>query len=78
VRFTLTTTAKGQYSCRVYKQYKEDGEFVTWQDYKRGGKSPQAALRNAIAVFLAQEEGDYHEFINDDWCGKEGLESRRG
>ena len=77
VRFSLTTTDKGQYCCRVYKQYKEDGQAVTWQDYKRGGKSPQGALRNAIAVFLAGEEGDYHDFINDDWIGKTGKESYR-
>ena len=75
VRFTLTTTDKGMYCCRVYKQYKEDGEAVTWQDYKRGGPSPQGAMRNAIAAFLAGEEGDYHDFINDDWIGKRGHES---
>lgn len=77
VRFTLTTTDKGMYCCKVYKQYKEDGVAVTWQEYKRGGKSPQTALRNAIAVFLTQEEGDYHDFINDRWIGYSGRESRR-
>ena len=78
VRFTLTTTDTGQYCCRVFKQYKQDGEIVTMQEYKRGGKSPQSALLNAIAVFLACEEGDYHDFINDDWCGKSGSQSTGG
>lgn len=75
VRFTLTTTDKGNYHCRVFKQYKNDGAVTTLCEYQAGGKSPHAALLNAICDFLTCEDGDYHDFVHDDWAGKSGHSS---
>lgn len=69
LRFTLTTTDKGLYVCRVFKQTNIDGEVTTIEDYTQGGKTPHAALVNAISDFLACSYGDYHDYMHDDWAG---------
>lgn len=69
VRFTLSTTDKGLYVCRVFKQHNQGGQVVTIEDYVQGGKTPHAALTNAIAEFLACSYGDYHDYMNLNWAG---------
>lgn len=69
VRFTLTTTDKGLYTCRVFKQSNIDGEVTTLESYTQGGKTAHAALVNAISDFLACSYGDYHEYMHDTWAG---------
>lgn len=69
IRFTLTTTDKGLYVCRVFKQANLDGEVTTVEQYAQGGKTPHSALVNAISDFLACSYGDYHNYLHDDWPG---------
>lgn len=69
VRFTLTTTDKGLYVCRVFKQANIDGQVTTLEDFTQGGKTPHAAMVNAIALLLAAADGDYHDYMHENWAG---------
>ena len=69
LRFTLSTTDKGMYSCRLYKQVNNAGEIETIEEVKAGGKSPQAALINAMSDFLSASDADYHSYQRIRWAG---------
>ena len=75
MRVTVTTTDKGLYVCRVFKQENIDGEVRTVESYSQGGKTPHAAIVNAIADFLAFSDGDFHDYMNAGWASHPQVQS---